>query len=58
MKDENLLIKSKCLQYRLFFVDINISDEYNCIILLCSLLGSCDNLVVAIDSNTNTLKFQ
>jgi hypothetical protein len=38
-------------------VEIKISDEDKCISLLCSLPNSCDSLVVAIGSNTNSLKF-
>ena len=38
-------------------IDIKILDEYKCIVLLCSLLDSWDSLVVAIGSNTTTLKF-
>jgi hypothetical protein len=42
---------------QLVFVEIKISDEDKCINLLCSLLDSWDSLVVAIGSNTTTLKF-
>jgi hypothetical protein len=42
---------------QLVSVEIKISDEDKCISLLCSLLDSWDNLVVAIGSNTTTLKF-
>ena len=38
-------------------VEIKISDEDKCIILLCSLPDSWDGLVVAIGSNTTSLKF-
>jgi hypothetical protein len=38
-------------------VEIKISDEDKCISLLCSLPDSWDSLVVAIGSNTTTLKF-
>ena len=38
-------------------VDIQISNEYKCIILLCSLPDSWDSLVIAIGSNTTTLNF-
>ena len=38
-------------------VDIKISDEDKCIILLCSLPDSWDSLVIAIGSNTTTLNF-
>jgi hypothetical protein len=38
-------------------VEIKISDEDKCISLLCSLPDSWDSLVVAIVSNTTTLKF-
>ena len=43
---------------QLIFVEIKISDEDNCINLLCSLLDSWDSLVVAIGSNTTSLKFE
>jgi hypothetical protein len=39
-------------------VDIKILDGDKCISLLCSLLDSWDNLVVAIGSNTTSLKFE
>jgi hypothetical protein len=42
---------------QLVFVEIKISDEDKCIILLCSLPDLWDILVVAIGSNTTTLKF-
>ena len=42
---------------QLSFVDIKISDEDKCISLLCSLVDSWDNLVIAIGSNTTTLNF-
>jgi hypothetical protein len=42
---------------QLLSIEIKISDEDKCIHLLCSLPDSWDNLAVAIDSNTNTLKF-
>jgi hypothetical protein len=42
---------------QLVFVETKISDEDKCISLLCSLPDSWDSLVVAIGSNTNTLKF-
>jgi len=35
-------------------IDIEISDEDKCISLLCSLLDSCDSLVIAIGSNATT----
>ena len=38
-------------------VDIKISDEDKCIILLCSLPDSWDSIVIAIGSNTTTLIF-
>ena len=38
-------------------VDIKISDEDNCISLLCSLPDSWDSLVIVIGSNTTTLNF-
>ena len=38
-------------------VDIKISDEDKCIILLCSLPDSWDCLVIEIGSNTTTLNF-
>jgi hypothetical protein len=42
---------------QLVSVEIKILDEDKCISLLCSLPDSWDSLVVAIDSNTTTLKF-
>jgi hypothetical protein len=42
---------------RVLYIDIMISDEYNCISLLFSLPNSWDNMVVAIGSNTTTLSF-
>jgi hypothetical protein len=42
---------------QLVSVEIKISDEDKCISLLFSLLDSWDSLVVAIGSNTTTLKF-
>jgi hypothetical protein len=42
---------------QLVSVEIKISDEDKCIILLCSLLDSCYSLVVAIGSTTTALKF-
>ena len=41
---------------QLFSMDIKISEEEKCINLLCSLLDSWDNLVMAIGSNNTTLK--
>ena len=44
---------------QLIFVAINMEGEDKCITLLCSLLDSWDNLVVAIGSSTkSTLKFE
>ena len=43
---------------QLVSVDIKISYEDKCIRLLCSLLVSWDSLVVAIGSNTTSLKFE
>ena len=43
---------------QLVFVEIKISDEYKCISLLCSLPNLWDSLVVAIGSNTTSLKFE
>jgi hypothetical protein len=43
---------------QLVYVEIKISNEYKCISLLCSLLDSWDSLVVAIGSNTTSLKFE
>jgi hypothetical protein len=43
---------------QLVSVDIKILDEDKCINLLCSLLDSWDSLVVAIGSNTTSLKFE
>jgi hypothetical protein len=42
---------------QLLYVDINISNEDNRIILFFSLLDSWDSLVVAIGSNETTLSF-
>jgi hypothetical protein len=42
---------------QLVYVEIKISDEDKCIILLCPLPYSWDSLVVAIGSNTTSLKF-
>jgi hypothetical protein len=39
-------------------VDIKITEEEKCIILLCSLLDSCDRLVMAIGSNSTTLSLE
>jgi hypothetical protein len=43
---------------KLLYVDINITNEEKCIILLCSFPGSWDNLVVAIGSNTTILALE
>jgi hypothetical protein len=43
---------------QLVSIDIKISDEDKCISLLCSLPDSWDSLVVAIGSNTTSLKFE
>ena len=43
---------------QLVSIDIKISDEDKCINLLCSLLDSWDSLIVAIGSNTTSLKFE
>jgi hypothetical protein len=43
---------------QLVFVEIKISYEDKCISLLCSLAESWDSLVVAIGSNTTSLKFE
>jgi hypothetical protein len=43
---------------QLVSVEIKILDEDKCISLLCSLLDSWDSLVVAIGSNTTSLKFE
>jgi hypothetical protein len=42
---------------QLVYVEIKIPDEDKCISLLCSLPDSWDIMVVAIGSNTTTLKF-
>jgi hypothetical protein len=42
---------------QLLSIEIKILDEDKCISLLCSLPDSWDSLVVAIGSNTNSLKF-
>jgi hypothetical protein len=47
----------KTVVSQLVYVEIKISDEDKCIILLCSLPDSWDILVVAIGSNKNSLKF-
>ena len=41
---------------QLLSIDIKITEEKKCISLLCSLLDSWDNLVVAIRRNNTTLK--
>ena len=41
----------------LVYVDIKISDEDKCVSLLCYLPDSWDSTIVAIGSNTNSLKF-
>jgi hypothetical protein len=41
----------------ILFVDINIFDEDECVILLCSLSDSWECLVVGIGSNATTLSF-
>ena len=43
---------------QLVSIEIKILDEDKCIILLCSLPNSWDSLVVAIGSNTTSLKFE
>ena len=43
---------------QLVYVEIKILDEDKCISLLCSLEDSWDSLVVAIGSNTTSLKFE
>ena len=40
---------------QLLYVDIKITEEEKCIILLCYFTNSWDNLVMAIGSNTTTL---
>jgi hypothetical protein len=47
----------KTMVSQLLSVDIKISDEDNCIILLCSLTDLWDSLVMSIGSNTTTLSF-
>jgi hypothetical protein len=42
---------------QLVSIEIKIPDEYKCISLLCPLPDSRDSLVVAIGSNTTSLKF-
>jgi hypothetical protein len=43
---------------QLISVEIKISDEDKCISLLCYFPDSWDSMVVAIGSNTNSLKFE
>jgi hypothetical protein len=43
---------------QLFSMDIKITNEEKCIILLCSFLDSWDSLVMAIGSNTTTLALE
>jgi hypothetical protein len=54
----NLRMRDGDLVSQLRYVEIKISDEDKCIILLCSLPDSWDSLVVAIGSNTTSLKFE
>ena len=42
---------------RFLYVDIKISNEDKCINFLCSLPDLWDSMVIAIGSNTTTLKF-
>jgi hypothetical protein len=61
MKDGDLVTKHvnafNIVVSHLLSIDINISDEDKCIIVLFSLLDSWDILVVAIGSNSTTLNF-
>jgi hypothetical protein len=61
MRDEDSLAKHlntfNIVVIQLVYVKIKISDEDKCISLLCSLPDSWDSLVVAIGSNTTSLKF-
>jgi len=60
MKDGDLVTKHlntfNTVVSQLLSVDIKISDEDKCIILLCALPNSWDSLVIAIGSNATTLQ--
>ena len=63
MEDDDSMIDHlnvfNALVSQLISVDINMEEENNCITLLCSLLDSWDNMVVAIGGSTkSTLKFE
>ena len=61
MRDEDSVAENlnafNTMVSQLVSIEIKISDEDKCIILLCSLLDFWDSLVVAIGSNTTALKF-
>jgi hypothetical protein len=62
MRDGDLVVEHlnafNTMVSQLVSVDIKISYEDKCISLLCSLPDSWDSLVVAIGSNTTSLKFE
>jgi hypothetical protein len=62
MRDGDLVVENlnafNIVLSQLVSVEIKISDEDKCISLLCSLPDSWDGLLVAIGSNTTTLKFE
>ena len=61
MKDGDLVTEHlnafNTMVSQLLSIDIKISNEDKCIRLLCSLLDSCDSLVIAIGSNAIALQF-
>ena len=53
-----MLFRSNTVVSQLVSIEIKISNEDKCVSLLYSLLDSWDSLVVAIGSNTTSLKFE